>query len=103
MVGMILTAVFADKLGLIYGESATFITHLYALGIVALFTLVGSYLLYSVAHLIIPLRVSSEEEDIGLDLSQHGESLDPAPSLQGSVLGDAVRREEISLCCGSGW
>jgi Amt family ammonium transporter len=102
IVGMILTAVFADKVGLIYGESTTFINHLYALGIVALFALVGSYLLYSLAHLIIPLRVSSEEEDIGLDLSQHGESLDSARSFTEPVLGSAVLREELSLCCGQG-
>ena len=76
IVGMILTAVFADKVGLVHGETTTFIHHLYALGIVSAFTVVGSYLLYHVTHLIIPLRVSEAEEDIGLDLSQHGESLD---------------------------
>jgi ammonia channel protein AmtB len=32
-------------------------------------------MLYQLTHLIIPLRVSSEDEELGLDLSQHGESL----------------------------
>jgi Amt family ammonium transporter len=76
IVGMILTAVFADKVGLVHGETTTFIHHLYALGIVAAFTVAGSYVLYHIAHLIIPMRVSEAEEEMGLDLSQHGESLE---------------------------
>ena len=79
IVGMILTAVFADKVGLLYGETATFISHLYALGIVATFTVGGSYLLYMTTHYVIPMRVSEGEEEIGLDLSQHGESLESSP------------------------
>lgn len=74
--GMLLTAVFADKVGLVYGETSTFIHHIYALGIVAAFTLLGSYLLYMLSDAIIPARVSDAEEAMGLDLSQHGESLD---------------------------
>jgi Amt family ammonium transporter len=87
--GMLLTAVFADKVGLIHGEVNTFINHIYALGIVASFTLVGSYILYMVSDLIIPVRVSHAEESMGLDLSQHGESLDdtePAPRLPQATL-----------------
>jgi Amt family ammonium transporter len=75
MVGMVLTAVFADNVGLLSGESTTFVSHVYALGIVTVFALIGSYMLYQLTHLIIPLRVSSEDEELGLDLSQHGESL----------------------------
>ena len=91
IVGMILTAVFADKVGLLYGETATFISHLYALGIVATFTLGGSYLLYLTTHYIIPMRVSEAEEEMGLDLSQHGESLEtitceePQPAHQATL------------------
>ena len=51
-----------------------------ALGIVAVFTTGGSYLLYRFTHAIIPLRVSHAEEEMALDLSQHGESLDYAES-----------------------
>jgi Amt family ammonium transporter len=76
IVGMILTAVFAEKVGLIHGETTTFISHLYALAIIATFTVVGSFCLYSVTHMIIPMRVSESEESEGLDVSQHGESLD---------------------------
>jgi Amt family ammonium transporter len=76
MVGMILTAVFAENVGLVHGETTTFVSHLYALSIVTAFTLAGSYLLYLATHMVIPMRVSAEEEELGLDLSQHGESLD---------------------------
>jgi Amt family ammonium transporter len=76
IVGMILTAVFADNIGLIYGQTATFVNHLYALVIVSGFTCAGSYALYHLTHSIIPMRVSEAEEEMGLDLSQHGESLD---------------------------
>lgn len=75
LVGMVLTAVFADSVGLIHGPTETFINHLLALCIVIPFTVLGSALLYSICHAIIPLRVSPSEEEIGLDLSQHGESL----------------------------
>ena len=76
IVGMVFTAVFADKVGLIHGETSTFTHHLYALGIVTAFTMVGSFSLYHLANIIIPMRVSEAEEEMGLDLSQHGESLE---------------------------
>ncbi|MEY4668560.1 MAG: hypothetical protein RL518_1259 [Pseudomonadota bacterium] len=76
IVGMILTAVFADKVGVVYGETTTFIHHLYALGIVTAFTVISSLVLYQLTNLLIPMRVSSAEEEMGLDLSQHGESMD---------------------------
>ena len=41
----------------------------------------GSYLLYKLTNAIIPLRVTEEQEEIGLDLSQHGESLDHVESV----------------------
>ena len=81
MVGMILTGVFAadygtriTDLGLMYGQTKTFIHHMIALGGVAVFAFVGAYLLYYITNLIEPLRVSKEEEELGLDITQHGES-----------------------------
>lgn len=41
--------------------------------VVAAFSFVGSYLLLRLVNVLSPLRVSPEEEDAGLDLSQHGE------------------------------
>jgi ammonium transporter, Amt family len=74
MTGMVLTAVFASGVGLIYGEVKTFAFHLLALVIVALFAFGGSYLLYWITNKIIGMRVSPNSEKIGLDLSQHDES-----------------------------
>jgi ammonium transporter, Amt family len=75
MVGMILTAVFAKEVGLIYGTTHTFFVHVGALVIVSVFTFVGSYLIYRITDFVIPLRVSTLEEERGLDLSEHGEAL----------------------------
>jgi ammonium transporter, Amt family len=73
--GMIATAVFANEVGLIHGEITTFLYHLLALVIVGIFTFGGSWLLYKLTDMIIPLRVSPKNEKIGLDLSQHDEAL----------------------------
>lgn len=75
IVGMILTAVFAKDVGLIFGETKTFFNHLLALGIVMIFCFSSSYVLYMISNFIKPLRVNEEEERQGLDLSQHGESV----------------------------
>ncbi len=73
MVGMLLTGVFAKDVGLMSGSARTFLVHCGALVFVAAFSFAGSYLLYKLTDLIIPLRVSDDQEEIGLDLSQHGE------------------------------
>lgn len=75
IVGMILTAVFAKDLGLVYGQTHTFLMHLLGLAIVSVFTFGGSYLLYQITDWLIPIRVAKDEEKIGLDLSQHEESI----------------------------
>lgn len=78
MVGMIMTAIFAkENGGLITGEWALFLKHLLALGIVVTYTFVGSWLLYKLTNLITPLRVEEDQEEEGLDLSQHGETVMP--------------------------
>jgi Amt family ammonium transporter len=82
IVGMIFTAVFAQGVGLIYGEWKTFAFHLLALVIVGVFTFGGSYLLYLLTDTIIPLHVSPKSERIGLDLAQHGESYAVEPNYE---------------------
>lgn len=72
--GMILTGVFAKEVGLFYGETKTFVMHIIALVLVSAFTFVGSYLLYLITGKIVRLRVTAEEEEQGLDQSQHGET-----------------------------
>lgn len=71
--GMVATAVFANEVGLIHGEWVTFLYHLLALVIVGIFSFGGSWLLYKITDRIIPLRVSPQNEKVGLDISQHDE------------------------------
>ena len=78
MTGMILTGIFAKDVGLITGNATTFLHHVAALALVTLYVSVGSFLLYKLTNAIIPLRVTAEDEEVGLDLSQHGEVMDEA-------------------------
>jgi Amt family ammonium transporter len=73
MVGMLMTGLFAKDVGLTSGHSYTFLVHCGALLFVAAFAFAGSWILFKVTDLIIPLRVSADQEEVGLDLSQHGE------------------------------
>lgn len=82
MVGMIMTGIFASKAvnsaavdGLAYGGTHLFLIHMLALVLVSAFAFCGSFALLKLTDLIIPLRVSAEEEILGLDMSQHEEQL----------------------------
>lgn len=76
MVGMVMTALFAAEVGLVHGGGwAAFGVHIAALIGVTLFAFSGSYGLFVVVNALIPLRVTAEQEDRGLDLSQHGETV----------------------------
>ena len=84
MVGMLMTGIFANQAvnsanttgnGLFYGDTKLFSVHLIALVGVSLFAFFGSYLLLIITNAISPLRVTPEEEEIGLDMSQHDEEL----------------------------
>ena len=74
IVGMIMTGIFANDVGLIHGEIETFLFHLLALVIVSVFTFGGSLLMYKITDMIVPLRISPHGEKIGLDISQHEET-----------------------------
>ncbi|MBC7569780.1 MAG: ammonium transporter [Spirosoma sp.] len=83
MVGMIMTGIFASKAinpgvtteGLAFGETGLFLTHMLALVLVSAFAFGMSFLLLKVTDLILPLRVSDDDEKQGLDVSQHDEFL----------------------------
>ena len=83
MTGMLLTGVFASKAinpavtdqGLIFGETTLFIHQLTALVIVSVFAFSVSYFLFFIVNKITPLRVTEDKEELGLDISQHGEFL----------------------------
>ena len=72
---MLLTAVFAADVGLVYGEYETFLYHLLALVITAVFCFGGSFLLYIIVDKLLSMRVRLDQEEVGLDLSQHGEKV----------------------------
>jgi Amt family ammonium transporter len=76
IVGMLLTAVFANEVGLIYGETQTLLYHVLGLLIVAAFVFFGSLALYKLVDTLLSIRVTEEQETRGLDLSQHGEAID---------------------------
>ena len=80
MVGMIMTGIFATKSvngagadGLLYGNTNFFMTQLKALFIVVGYSFIVSLGIFKVISLMLPLRVSQEEEEIGLDTTQHDE------------------------------
>ena len=83
MMGMLLTGVFANSRvnaavvdnGLFYGETKLFSAHLLGMVAVSAFVFFGTLLLLKITSLIIPLRVSEEEERTGLDQSLHDEKL----------------------------
>lgn len=84
IVGFLLTAVFANQHinaanttgnGLLFGETHLFMVHLITTITVSLFVFGGTFILLKITDLITPLRVSEDEEKIGLDISQHGEKL----------------------------
>lgn len=88
MVGMLLTGVFATKAvnaagndGLFYGNFSFFLTQLKAMVIAATYSFTVSFLIFKFINFILPLRVSSEEEELGLDATQHNEKY-----LQGTLL-----------------
>jgi Amt family ammonium transporter len=90
MVGMLMTGIFANQLahgikdgpqGLFYGNPAFFLTQLKAMAIVVAYSFTVSFVIFKFINFILPLRVSSEEEELGLDATQHNEKY-----LQGTLL-----------------
>jgi Amt family ammonium transporter len=80
IIGMLLTGVFATKTvnpagvdGWFYGNPDFFFTQLKGVLIVGIFSFVVSFLIFKVINTFQPIRVSSEEEEEGLDVSQHNE------------------------------
>ena len=76
IVGMIMTGLFATKAvnsagnnGLFYGNPEFFLTQLKALAIVVPFSFGMSYAIFKFINFVVPMRVSSEDEVLGLDAS----------------------------------
>jgi Amt family ammonium transporter len=80
MVGMLLTGIFASKAvnpagndGLFYGNPIFFLTQLKAMILVVAYSFTVSYGIFKLIAYLLPLRVSEEEEELGLDATQHDE------------------------------
>ena len=89
IMGMILTAIFAkgENASLLHGGWQVFGHHMAALVLVSAFTFFGALLLFKITNAIIPLRVSEAAENVGLDLSQHDETIDQAQREPVGILG----------------
>lgn len=85
IVGMIMTAIFAKDVGLIHGEYKTFSYHMLALVIVGVFTFGGSYIIFKLTSMMTRMRVSPEDERLGLDISQHSETMRTSSKIEVST------------------
>jgi len=81
MVGALLTGVFAEKAinpaganGLLFGNPAQLGIQAFTVLVVVVFSFTVSFILAKVVDAIFSMRVRDEEEVVGLDISQHGES-----------------------------
>lgn len=102
MAGMLLTGVFASKAiysagadGWAYGNFSFFLTQLKAMAIAVGYSFAVSFIIFKLINFIVPIRVSDEEEEAGLDASQHDEKY-----LQGTLIvtnEDGVTEKEIHI------
>jgi Amt family ammonium transporter len=79
--GALATGLFATKAvnaagadGLFYGNAGLFSIQLKAVLVTVVYSFVVSYVLLKLIDMTMGLRVSEQEEQIGLDLTQHRES-----------------------------
>ena len=79
IIGAIAAGIFATALvnpnvqGLLEGNAYLLGVQVLAVLVVAAFSFFGSYVILKLVNVFSPLRVTQQEEDEGLDLSQHGE------------------------------
>lgn len=80
--GGIVTGIFADpaiggRTGLIYGDTHLFIAQIESVLFTLVFAGVASYLIISLIRVFMPIRVSQQEEALGLDKIEHDENAYP--------------------------
>lgn len=84
--GGIATGLFAQRTvndaarwdGLFFGDHRLFLAQLAGIGITIAVAVVGTLICTAVVRIFTPLRVSVKEEQLGLDISQHGENAYPS-------------------------
>jgi Amt family ammonium transporter len=97
-----MTGIFATKAvnasgadGLFYGNPTFLFTQLKGLAIVVGYSFIASYIIFKIINFIQPIRVSSADEELGLDASQHNEKY-----LQGTLLvknSNGITQEEKGI------
>lgn len=87
MLGTVLTGVFAvgaftvtkelpqGQQGLLEGNSAQVVTQLIGVGICLAWCAIATYVILKIIDVLVGLRVSLDHERMGLDITQHGESV----------------------------
>jgi Amt family ammonium transporter len=81
IVGALLTGVFADPSvnslgkGLLYGNPGQVVTQIEGIVVTIVWTAVLSWIILMIAKALVGLRPSEQEEEEGLDITQHGESV----------------------------
>ena len=81
IIGALATGIFATKAvnaagndGLLYGNPGLLVTQFIAVAVVAAYAAAITFVLLKVINLVVGIRVSPEEEQQGLDATQHGET-----------------------------
>jgi Amt family ammonium transporter len=104
MVGMLLTGVFATKAvnsagadGLWYGNAPFFLTQLKAMLVAVTYSFVVSYAIFKFINLLSPIRVSSEEEELGLDATQHNEKYVQGTLLVHNQVNGKTQEKEVEV------
>lgn len=100
MTGMLMTGLFASKLmnsagndGLFYGNFELFKNQLLGMLLVVVYSFTVSYGIFKLINLIHPLRVTADEEVLGLDVTQHNEHYHPAMMSVNGI--GSLKEEEI--------
>jgi Amt family ammonium transporter len=81
-IGVITTGLFATKAvnsaggdGLLTGSADLFIANVTAAVAVAIFSMISTFIIIKIVGVLTPMAVSRKDEALGLDASQHGESI----------------------------
>lgn len=64
--------------GLFFGDTQLFVAQLVGIGVSIAMAIVGTLICAGIVRIFTPLRVGAREEQIGLDMSQHGENAYPS-------------------------
>ncbi len=75
LIGSILTGILADKAVNSAVSDTALIANLKGAAAVAIYSMIVTFIIIKLVNLISPLRVSEEDEKIGLDTTEHGEAI----------------------------